>query len=113
MAETEDLGVEMSNKDNGLKHSFWVRFGSSTILMTITVLSMIFGGYVLFGILLIVIGGLNAFFPALTAGFRAFWQSWQYKDSAPTDAALLVTRIGGIFVLLVGIALILYGVIRV
>ncbi len=54
MAETEDLGVEMSNKDNGLKHSFWVRFGSSTILMTITVLSMIFGGYVLFGILLIV-----------------------------------------------------------
>ena len=54
MAETEDLGVEMSNKDSGLKHSFWVRFGSSTILMTITVLSMIFGGYVLFGILLIV-----------------------------------------------------------
>ena len=68
---------------------------------------------VLFGILLVIIGGLNAVFPALTAGFRSFRQSWQYKDSGPTDAALLVTRIGGIFVLLVGIALILYAVIRV
>ena len=44
----------MSNKDSGLKHSFWVRFGSSTVLMTITVLSMVLGGYVLFGILLII-----------------------------------------------------------
>ena len=41
----------MKNKDSGLKHSFWVRFRSSVILMTITVLSMIFGGYVLFGVL--------------------------------------------------------------
>ena len=65
---------------------------------------------VLFGILLIVIGELNAVFPALTAEFRSFWQSWQYKDSGPTDAALLVTRIGGILVLLAGVALILYGV---
>lgn len=70
---------------------------------------------VLFGILLIVIGGLNAVFPALTAEFRSFWQPWQYKDSSPTDTALLVTRIGGILVSLVGIALVLYGggVIRV
>ena len=68
---------------------------------------------VLFGILLVVIGGLNAVFPALTAEFRSFRQSWQYKDSGPTAAALLVTRIGGIFVLLVGIALVLYAVIRV
>ncbi len=70
---------------------------------------------VLFGILFVVIGGINAVFPALAAEFRAFWKSWQYEDSGPTDAALLVTRIGGILVLLVGIALVLYGggVIRV
>ena len=42
----------MTNKESGLKHSFWVRFGSSTVLMIITILSMILGGYVLFGILL-------------------------------------------------------------
>ncbi len=42
----------MKNKDSGLKHSFMVRFGSSIILMIITVLSMVFGGYVLFGLLL-------------------------------------------------------------
>ena len=41
----------MKNKDSGLKHSFWVRFGSSTVLMIITILSMVFGGYVLFGVL--------------------------------------------------------------
>ena len=41
----------MKNKDSGLKHSFWVRFGSSTVLMIITILSMVFGGYVLFGAL--------------------------------------------------------------
>lgn len=42
----------MTNKESGLKHSFWVRFGSSTVLMIVTILSMILGGYVLFGILL-------------------------------------------------------------
>ncbi len=41
----------MKNKDSGLKHSFWVRFGSSTVLMIITILSMVFGVYVLFGVL--------------------------------------------------------------
>ncbi len=41
----------MKNKDSGLKHSFLVRFGSSVILMIITVLSMVLGGYVLFGVL--------------------------------------------------------------
>ena len=41
----------MKNKDSGLKHSFLVRFRSSVILMIITVLSMVLGGYVLFGVL--------------------------------------------------------------
>jgi len=42
----------MGNKDSGIKHSFWVRFGSSIILMIVTILSMVLGGYVLFGVLL-------------------------------------------------------------
>jgi len=46
--------VHMKEKDSGLKHSFWVRFGSSTVLMVVTILSMVLGGYYLFGILLAV-----------------------------------------------------------
>lgn len=68
---------------------------------------------VLFGILLVVIGGINAVFPALAVEFRAFWKSWQYEDSSPTDAALVVARIGGVLVLLAGIGLIVSQFIRV
>ncbi|MCR5830211.1 MAG: phosphatidate cytidylyltransferase [Lachnospiraceae bacterium] len=42
----------MKEKDSGIKRSFLIRFRSSIILMTITVLSMVLGGYYLFGVLL-------------------------------------------------------------
>ena len=60
----------MKNKDSGLKHSFWVRFGSSTVLMIITILSMVFGGYVLFGVLFaITLIGLFELYRRIKKGF--------------------------------------------
>ncbi len=63
----------------------------------------------LFGVLLILIGGVNAVFPALAAEWKSFWQGWKYKDASPSDTMILVTRIGGIVVLLVGVALIVFS----
>lgn len=52
------------------------------------------------GIFMILIGILNTIFP------RIFWtlrDGWRYKDAEPTDFALLMSRLGGIMLVLAGI----------
>ena len=58
------------------------------------------GGYPLFGLLFIAIGLFSAWNP--TAAWYLEW-GWRYKDAEPSDTALMIERIGGVFAILVGI----------
>ncbi|HIR50701.1 MAG TPA: hypothetical protein IAA53_05370 [Candidatus Avoscillospira avicola] len=58
------------------------------------------GKYVAPGLLLILLGVVNAAFP------RAMWYlsyGWRFKNAEPSDAALLVGRAGGAVVAVAGV----------
>lgn len=54
VSEEEKVSNTAENNKKERDLGFWIRFRSSCIIMTVTVLAMVFGGYVLFGFLLIV-----------------------------------------------------------
>lgn len=54
----------------------------------------------LFGLIIIIIGILNIAFP------QAMWMlsdGWKFKDSEPSDAALIMHRLGGAVGIIVGL----------
>ncbi|SKC51378.1 DUF6199 family natural product biosynthesis protein [Maledivibacter halophilus] len=54
----------------------------------------------LFGFIIVIIGILNIVFP------EAMWMlsdGWKFKDSEPSDAALIMHRFGGIVGIIVGL----------
>jgi len=54
----------------------------------------------LFGFIAIVIGIVNIIFP------NAMWylsEGWKYKNAEPSDAALIMTRVGGGFAIVIGL----------
>lgn len=58
------------------------------------------GKYIMLGLLLILLGAVNAAFP------RKMWQlsyGWRYKNAEPSDAALIVGRIGGVIAVVAGV----------
>lgn len=58
------------------------------------------GKYAALGLILILLGVVNAIFP------RAMWYlsyGWRYKHAEPSDAALLVGRSGGVVMAVVGV----------
>lgn len=54
----------------------------------------------IFGLLFIVIGLINAISPA-TGWYLSY--GWRYKDAEPSDAALILGRIGGVLGIIVGV----------
>jgi hypothetical protein len=53
----------------------------------------------LFGLLFIIIGVVNLFFP------QVGWymtEGWKFKDAEPNDAALIMGRIGGFISVIIG-----------
>ncbi len=59
----------------------------------------------IFGLLFIVIGLINAISPA-TGWYLSY--GWRYKDAEPSDAALILGRIGGVLGIIVGVICIFY-----
>jgi hypothetical protein len=53
-----------------------------------------------FGVIFIVIGILNIAFP--TAGWYMRY-GWQFKNAEPSDAALIMSRIGGVIAIVIGL----------
>lgn len=60
---------------------------------------------VLAGLFIIIIGILNIAIPEQMA---MFGERWKYKDAEPSDINIAMTRIGGIFVIICGIVVMLY-----
>lgn len=64
------------------------------------------GGWMLLGLLLVGIGGVNVAVPA------SMWYlsyGWRYRNAEPSDAALVVQRLSGVAACVVGIVLILFA----
>ncbi|MBO7748732.1 hypothetical protein I8J29_31640 [Paenibacillus sp. MWE-103] len=59
----------------------------------------------LFGLLFIIIGILNVFFPQ--AGWYMRY-GWQFRNAEPSDAALIMNRVGGVIAVVIGI-FVLFG----
>lgn len=63
-------------------------------------------GRILFGLICLAIGLWNTASPDTAWYFR---RGWHYRDAEPSDAALELTRIGGIFAILIGAITFLSG----
>lgn len=60
----------------------------------------------LFGFIFIIIGILNIAFP------RAGWYmkyGWQFKNAEPSEAAMIMARVGGVIGVIIGLFLMLGG----
>ncbi|GMK37369.1 hypothetical protein PCCS19_04220 [Paenibacillus sp. CCS19] len=60
----------------------------------------------LFGFIFIIIGVLNIAFP------RAGWYmkyGWQFKNAEPSEAAMIMARVGGVIGVIIGLFLLLGG----
>jgi hypothetical protein len=57
-------------------------------------------------IIFIIVGALNVIYP------RAAWYmkyGWQFKNAEPSDAAIIMIRIGGIIAIVIGIFILVSG----
>ena len=52
------------------------------------------------GLLIILLGGVNALFPSIPIYLK---YGWRFENAEPSEAYLLVTRIGGILAVIVGL----------
>lgn len=60
----------------------------------------------LFGLIFIAIGIVNIAFP------KASWYmkyGWQFKNAEPTEAALIMSRIGGVLAVVIGLIILIGG----
>jgi uncharacterized protein YjeT (DUF2065 family) len=58
----------------------------------------------------IILGLLNIIYP------KASWYmryGWQFKNAEPSDAALVMSRIGGVFAILIGLFILFSGILRI
>lgn len=60
----------------------------------------------LFGFIFIIIGILNIAFPKV--GWYMQY-GWQFKNAEPSDAALIMARVGGVVAIIVGLFLMFGG----
>ena len=54
---------------------------------------------IIFGIICLALGALNIFLPELGWYLNV---GWKFRDAEPSDAALTMTRVGGIIAVIIG-----------
>jgi uncharacterized protein YjeT (DUF2065 family) len=58
----------------------------------------------------IILGLLNIIYPKVSWYMR---YGWQFKNAEPSDAALVMSRIGGVFAILIGLFILFSGFFRI